>query len=244
MSRVALVTGGSRGIGRSIALALAAAGHRVAVNYARRADAAEEVVAEIANAGGRAVAVGADVSDPEAVEKMFGKVNAELGGVEILVNNAGITRDNLLLRMSLEEWEAVLDTNLRSAFLCSKTAVRQMLRSKWGRIVSIASVAGVSGNPGQANYAASKAGLIGFTKTVAKEVGARGITANVVAPGFITTDMTDALSDEVKKASLGAISLGRFGEAAEVAAAVAFLVSEEAGYITGQVIGVDGGISL
>lgn len=244
MSRVALVTGGSRGIGRSIALALAAAGHRVAVNYARRADAAEEVVAEIVAAGGEAVAVGADVSDPEAVDNMFGKVNAELGGVEILVNNAGITRDNLLLRMSLEEWEAVLDTNLRSAFLCSKTAVRQMLRSKWGRIVSIASVAGVSGNPGQANYAASKAGLIGFTKTVAKEVGARGITANVVAPGFITTDMTDALSDEVKKASLGAISLGRFGEAAEVAAAVAFLVSEEAGYITGQVIGVDGGISL
>ncbi len=244
MSRVALVTGGSRGIGRSIALALGAAGHRVAVNYARRADAAEEVVAEIADAGGEAVAVGADVSDPEAVEKMFGQVNAELGGVEILVNNAGITRDNLLLRMSLEEWETVLDTNLRSAFLCTKTAVRQMLRSKWGRIVSIASVAGVSGNPGQANYAASKAGLIGFTKTVAKEVGARGITANVVAPGFISTDMTGALSDEVKKASLGAISLGRFGEAAEVAAAVAFLVSEEAGYITGQVIGVDGGISL
>lgn len=244
MSRVALVTGGSRGIGRQIALSLAAAGNRVAVNYSTRVEAAEEVVAEIEAGGGAAMAVGADVSEPAAVESMFEQVTAGLGPVEILVNNAGITRDNLLLRMSIEEWATVLDTNLTSAFLCTKTALRQMLRARWGRIVSIASVAGVSGNPGQANYAASKAGMIGFTKTVAKEVGARGITANVIAPGFITTDMTDALSDEVKTASLGAIALGRFGTAAEVAAAVAFLASEEAGYITGQVIGVDGGISL
>ncbi len=244
MSRVALVTGGSRGIGRAIALGLAEKGHRVAVNYATRSDAADSVVAEIVDAGGDAMAIAADVGDSTAVDAMFAATAERLGPVEILVNNAGITRDNLLLRMSVEDFDAVIQTNLRSAFLCTKAALKGMLKGRFGRVISIASVAGVSGNPGQSNYAASKAGMIGFTKTVAKEVGSRGITANVVAPGFIATDMTEALADQVKEGSLGAISLGRFGEPAEVAATVVFLASDAAGYITGQVIGVDGGISL
>ncbi len=244
MSRAALVTGGSRGIGRSIALALASAGNPVAVNYASRADAAEAVVAEIEAAGGTAIAVGADVSDPGAVEALFAEVAERLGPVEILVNNAGITRDNLLLRMSVEEFDSVIATNLRSTFLCTKAALKGMLRARWGRVVSIASVAGVAGNPGQGNYAASKAGMIGFSKSIAKEVGSRGITVNVVAPGFIETDMTDALGEQVKEASLAGIALGRFGAPEEIAATVAFLTTDGAGYITGQVIGVDGGISL
>jgi 3-oxoacyl-[acyl-carrier protein] reductase len=202
------------------------------------------VVAEIETAGGEAIAVGADVGDEEAVGSMFEIVAEKLGPIEVLVNNAGITRDGLVLRMSAEDFDAVIATNLRSAFLCSKAALRGMLRGRWGRIVSIASVAGISGNPGQANYAASKAGLIGMSKSIAKEVGTRGITVNVVAPGFIATDMTDALGDEAKAASLGAITLGRFGAPEDVAAAVAFLASEQAGYITGQVLSVDGGIAL
>lgn len=242
--KVAVVTGGSRGIGRAIALELAGRSHAVAVNYATRSDAAESVVSEIEDGGGRAIAVGADVSSEEAVSAMFERVGEDLGPVDILVNNAGITRDNLLLRMGAEDFDEVIATNLRSAYLCTRAALRSMIRARWGRIVCVASVAGVSGNPGQANYAASKAGLIGFSKSVAKEVGSRGITVNVIAPGFIATDMTDALGAEVKEATLGSIALGRYGQPEEVAALAGFLCSQEAGYITGQVVMVDGGIAI
>jgi 3-oxoacyl-[acyl-carrier protein] reductase len=244
MSRVALVTGASRGIGRAIAEHLGAAGHRVAVNYHSSPGAAEEVVEVITSNGGEAIAVGADVGDPEAISAMIADVGERLGPIEILVNNAGITRDGLVMRMGVEDWDDVLATNLRSAFLCTKAALRGMLRAKWGRIVNIASVSGIAGNPGQANYAAAKAGLIGFTKSVAKEVGSRGITVNAVAPGFIDTDMTADLGDAVREAAIPQITLGRFGTPQEIASAVGYLASDTASYITGQVIVVDGGMAI
>lgn len=243
-ARVALVTGGSRGIGKAIALKLSDSGLAVAVNYSSNAEAAGEVVSLVTDAGGQAVSYQADVSNQADVESMFDAISADLGPVQVLVNNAGITRDNLLLRMSPDEFDVVIETNLRSVYLCTRAALRGMLKAKWGRVISIASVAGITGNPGQANYAASKAGIIGFAKSVAKEVGSRGITSNVVAPGFIETDMTDALGEGVKSAAAGSITLGRFGRPEEIAAAVGFLASDEAGYITGQVLAVDGGIAL
>jgi len=243
MGRVALVTGASRGIGRAVAEHLAAEGHRVAVNYHTGAGAAAALVAIITDAGGEAMAVGADVGDEAAVAAMFAEVGERFGPVEILVNNAGITRDNLLLRMGADDWDAVLTTNLRAVYLCTRRALRGMLRARWGRIVSISSVSGLAGNPGQANYAAAKAGLVGFTKSVAKEVGSRGITVNAVAPGLIDTDMTAVLPEAAREAVLPSIALRRFGEPREVASAVGYLASDPAAYITGQVIVVDGGMA-
>lgn len=244
MSRLALVTGGSRGIGRAIALELSAQGNTVAVNYASRSDAAEEVVAEIGDMGGTAAAFQADVSKRDEVERLFSKVEEAFGRPEILINNAGITADDLLLRLDEDAWDRVMDVNLKSAYLCSKTALRGMLRARWGRVISIGSVAGVHGNAGQSNYAASKAGLIGFSKSLAKEVGSRGITVNVVAPGFIETDLTEALGETVVEMVRAGTSLRRLGRPEEISSAVGYLASDQASYITGQVLLVDGGLAL
>ncbi|NLI67895.1 MAG: 3-oxoacyl-[acyl-carrier-protein] reductase [Bacilli bacterium] len=240
----ALVTGSSRGIGRAIALELGRLGANVAVNYAGNEAKAQEVVDELEKMGVQAIKIQADVTDEDAVKKMVKEVIQTFGSLEILVNNAGITRDNLLMRMKEEEFDEVINTNLKGAFLCTKAVVRQMMRQKYGRIINIASIVGISGNPGQANYVAAKAGLIGLTKSNAKELASRNILVNAVAPGFITTDMTDELTDEQKEAIFRLIPLERFGEPEDVANVVGFLASDKAKYITGQTIHVDGGMVM
>ena len=242
--KVALVTGGSRGIGRAVALALAEQGAQVAVNYVANAEAGQEVVQQIAGCNGKATAIQGDVSSPEDARRLVEETISAFGGLHILVNNAGLTRDDLLLRMSEEAWDRVLDVNLRGAFLCTKAAVRPMIRQRWGRIVNIASVAGVIGNAGQANYAAAKAGLIGFTKAVAKEVASRKVTANAIAPGLVDTDMIAGITEAQEQAVLQLVPLGRAAKAEEIAPAVVFLASEEAAYITGHVLAVDGGLVM
>ena len=242
--KCALVTGASRGIGRAVALKLAEEGAKVALNFAGNEAAANEVRQEIEAMGGQAILVKADVADEAAVQDMVQKTADAFGRIDILVNNAGITRDGLLARMKEEDWDAVLSTNLKGVFLTTKAVAKLMMKQRAGRIVNMASVVGVSGNAGQANYSAAKAGVIGFTKTIARELASRGVTANAVAPGFIATDMTSVLSDKAKEAALTGIPLGRMGTPEDVAAAVLFLVSDQSSYITGQVLHVDGGMVM
>ena len=242
--KIAVVTGASRGIGREIAKTLASKGAVVIVNYNGSTAKAEEVVKEIEEAGGRAEAMQCNVSDFESAGEMLSAVVKKYGRVDILVNNAGITRDGLLMKMTEADFDAVMDTNLKGAFNCMQHVSRQMLKQRSGRIINMASVVGLMGNAGQANYGASKAGLIGMTKCVARELASRGITCNAVAPGFIVTEMTDVLSDAVKEAMVAQIPLKKFGTTQDVAKTVAFLASDDASYITGQVISVDGGMHL
>jgi len=242
--KIAIVTGGSRGIGRAIALELGKRGATVVINYNRSADAAQEVLDEIKAAGSDGMVIQADVSDEEQVDALFKTVTGEYGKVDILVNNAGTTRDNVIMMLKPEDFDVVVNTNLRSAWLCCKVASRAMMRKRTGRIINITSVVGMAGNGGQTNYAASKAGMIGVTKSLAKEVATRGITVNAVAPGFIETAMTEDLSDDVKETALSHIPLGRMGQPEDVAKAVAFLASDDAAYITGQVLVVDGGMVM
>jgi 3-oxoacyl-[acyl-carrier protein] reductase len=240
--KVSLITGASRGLGRAIALKFATEGAKVAVNYLGNDAAAEDVIRNIISQGGEAVAVKANVADSDAVKTMVRQVTDQWGRIDILVNNAGITRDGLLPRMSDSAWDEVIDTNLRGAYLCTKFALRSMMNLSWGRIINISSLAGVIGNAGQTNYSASKGGLIAFTKAVAREVGSRNITANVIAPGFFVTDMTDKLPPETREMILSRIPLKRYGTPEDLAELAAFLASEASGYITAQVICIDGGV--
>ncbi len=242
--RAAIVTGGSRGIGRAVCLALAEQGVNVVVNYAGSAAAAEETAALCREKGVEAIAVQASVADAAQVDALFEKAVETFGRVDILVNNAGITKDNLIVRISEEDFDAVIDTNLKGVFLCCKKAARLMMRQKWGRIINVSSVVGLRGNAGQANYSASKAGVIGLTKSLAKELSSRHITVNAVAPGFIDTDMTRVLPENARTAILSQVPLGTFGQPEDVARTVAFFASENAGYITGQVLCVDGGMAM
>jgi 3-oxoacyl-[acyl-carrier protein] reductase len=243
-NKVALVTGGSRGIGRAIALEFAARGAAVVVNYHKSSEAADEVVKKIQDAAGKAATMQADVSDFKQAEALVKFAVEIFGDLSILVNNAGITRDQLIMMMPEADWDAVLDTNLKSTFNCSKAAVKHMMRKRTGRIINIASVAGQMGNPGQTNYSASKGGQIAFTKALAREVAARNITVNAIAPGFIDTEILDAMNPETLETALKMVPLGRKGKPEEIAYAAAFLASDEAAFITGQVLGVDGGMAM
>ncbi|WP_179891053.1 MULTISPECIES: 3-oxoacyl-[acyl-carrier-protein] reductase [unclassified Bacillus (in: firmicutes)] len=240
----ALVTGASRGIGREVALELARQGADVAINYSGSEAKANEVVDEIKALGRKAFAIQCDVANSESVTSMIKEVVEQFGRVDILVNNAGITRDNLLMRMKEDEWDSVINTNLKGVFLCTKAVTRQMMKQRSGRIINMASIVGVSGNAGQANYVAAKAGVIGLTKTTAKELASRGITVNAIAPGFISTDMTGELPEDVQKAMLDQIPLARFGDPKDIAAVASFLASDASKYMTGQTLHVDGGMVM
>ncbi|MCA1059200.1 3-oxoacyl-[acyl-carrier-protein] reductase [Rossellomorea aquimaris] len=242
--KVALVTGASRGIGREIALELAREGCNVAVNFAGSEAKANEVVDEIKGLGRQAIAVQCNVSDSEAVQAMVKETIGQFGSLDILVNNAGITKDNLLMRMKETEWDDVININLKGVFLCTKAVTRQMMKQRSGRIINISSIVGVSGNPGQANYVAAKSGVIGLTKTTAKELAPRGITVNAIAPGFISTDMTDQLQEDVRNEMLKQIPLSRFGDPKDIAKVVTFVASDSAAYMTGQTLHIDGGMVM
>ena len=242
--KCAVVTGASRGIGRAIALELASQGAKVVVNYSGSEQKALDVVAEIAENGGEAIAVQANISDNDSVQALMKKALDTYGSLDILVNNAGITRDNLLMRMKEDEWDDVINTNLKGVFLCTKAVTRQMMKQRAGRIINISSIVGVAGNPGQANYVAAKAGVIGLTKTTAQELASRNILVNAIAPGFITTEMTNGLPEELKEAMLKQIPLAKLGQPEDVAKAVAFFASSNANYITGQTLHIDGGMVM
>ncbi|MGI6784245.1 MAG: 3-oxoacyl-[acyl-carrier-protein] reductase [Aminivibrio sp.] len=243
-ARVALVTGAGKGIGRAAAVRLGAMGFKVAVNYNRSEKQAEEVCALIKSGGGIAVPFQGDVSSGEDVKRLFAAAEKELGSVAVLVNNAGVTRDGLLMRMASDDWDAVIKANLTSVYNCTKEAIRGMVRAKWGRIINVSSVVALIGNPGQANYCASKAGIIGFTKAAAREYAAKGVTVNAIAPGYIATDMTEALPEAARQALLSQVPAGRPGTPEDVAALAGFLASDAASYINGQVIAVDGGMTM
>lgn len=242
--KIAVVTGGSRGIGRTVSLRLAEMGCMVYVNYVSRSDAAEETVAQIRSSGGKGEIIQFNVADFVQTQKAFKSMIADSGSIDILVNNAGITRDGLVPRMKESDWDSVLDTNLKGAFACAKSAVKPMMKKRWGRIVNISSIVGFSGNAGQVNYAAAKAGMVGLTKSLAREFASRKITVNCVAPGYIVTEMTNQLDESIKEKMLGEIPMGTLGDANDIAAAVAYLVSDEAGYVTGQTIHVNGGMYM